>query len=281
MKKFHILFSFVLLFSISLDARKEVVLTLPKSGTHYLKKILEHIDECNVLAPTTPSWFHQAYALYAADPQIIVMGHCEPLVMHLLPESERVLLLIRDPRDLALSAVDYIDNNGLAVWPGLQKVLNERQWEVLSKKEKLSLILDGYYDERRASVFNFYETAIRLLRRNDCVVIKYEALSPECNSSEALEETVQSIGCFFGVSIDSYSAEKIVRSSFKNSTSQTLHVGKSFRYKDENREIIEYLESKLSKYIRYFKYSFSAFSEKEVFFDKTENHEALLTKNSI
>lgn len=255
MRRFLILAILTTICSFQLEAREEVVLTIPKSGTHYLKKIIENITNCQTVQPSVVSNFLRQYYMHKSDPTTIVMGHCEPLILNLLPKKEHVLLLIRDPRDLALSAIDFIDNKGLAVWPGLPSIINRKQWNALSKKEKLSIILEDYYDNRRASIVSLFKTAVQLTQQKNCLVVKYESLSPEYNKTEELTSTLQDIGCFFGEEVDSLKAENVIKKCFRNPSCWTYNKGKAFRYLDEDSEIIELLESNLSNYIDYFEYA--------------------------
>lgn len=241
-------------FSFALEAREEVVLTIPKAGTHYLKKIIENITNCQPIYVFCDAKFYLKYHMQKNDQTAITIGHCEPLILNFLPAKEHVLLLIRDPRDAALSAIDYIDKRGL-VWPGLANIINREQWNALSKKEKLSIILENYYDNRMVTVAAWFETAIKLIQKRNCLVVKYESLFPEYNTPEELTSTLQGIGCFFGVEVDSLKAESVIKNCFRNSSSKTFNKGKAFRYLEEDSEIIELLESKLSNYIDYFEYS--------------------------
>lgn len=252
MRQFFILCSLFITFFLSADAREEAVLSLPKSGTHYLKKIIENITGNRVIQPSVPYWYKKAYMECAHVENIIVMGHCEPLIQELLPDNEELLLLIRDPRDVALSAIDFIDNSGLAVWPGLLSIINAEEWSKLSKLEKISLILENSYDYRKVSIVSLFETAINLCSQKKCFIVKYEQLSPEYNDFEELSQTIQNIAHFFGMAIDETKARDVINKSFKNHDSATLNKGNAFRYLEEDPEIVSFLNSKLKKYIYFF-----------------------------
>lgn len=251
----RIYFLVFMFFSLLLDASEERILTLPKAGTHFLKKIIENITSKQVIPPTTPSHYEREYKRYSIDENTIVMGHCEPLVLSMLSSNERILLLIRDPRDVALSAVDYIDNHGLIVWPGLQKIVSQRKWNQLSKIEKLSLILEEYYDSRKLSVVTMFEMAITLITQKNCFIVKYEELSPEHNDFSDLSKTIQNIACFFGVELDDTRVEEVIEKSFRNKKCLTLNKGRAFRYLEEDREIVDFLSAKLKKYIDFYEFS--------------------------
>lgn len=78
-----------LFFSNSLTAREEVILTVPKCGTHYLKKIIEIITGNEVMQPVTPWWYLGKYNLFKDNDKIIIMGHCEPQILGMVPQSEK------------------------------------------------------------------------------------------------------------------------------------------------------------------------------------------------
>lgn len=263
MRGFLFLSILIALPSITLEAREDVVLTVPKSGTQYLRMIIENITNCDTIPPTVPQNYKKEYDFCQMDEETIVFGHCEPWILNFIPLKEDLLLLIRDPRDVALSAVDYIDKRGLTVWPGLLKIIDPIQWNLLSKKKKLLMILDDFYDDRRVSVINLFETAIYLIQNKKCFVVKYESLSPEYATLNDLTATIQDISCFFGEKIDSLKAESIIKNCFRNSSSETLNKGIVFRYLNENDEIKELLESRLYKYIEYFNYPLTRNEQKK------------------
>ncbi|NGX50094.1 MAG: hypothetical protein K940chlam5_01706 [Candidatus Anoxychlamydiales bacterium] len=255
-KLFSIYLLFFILFSLSVEAREEIILTIPKSGTHYLKIILENITESHVITPTLVDSYIQDYTESRNCKDTIVIGHCEPLMIKKLPNSENLFLLIRDPRDVALSAIDFIDNKGLAVWPSLSTIINYNQWILLSKKEKLLLILEDFYDDRKVTISSLFETAINLCSLKNCLIVKYEQLSPEQNNFVDLFATIKNISSFLGISIDETKAKDVIEKSFRNKNSRTYNKGNAYRYLEEDIEVLDLLESKLKKYIDFFIYSY-------------------------
>lgn len=242
-------------FTLPLDARPEVILTIPKSGTHYLKLIMENLTLCQVFPLTSPDFYEKNYFKKRNTQNQIVIGHCEPLILNVVDGNpEKILLLIRDPRDVALSLVDFIDRIGLFVFPGLSKIIDRDSWLKLSRKEKLLMILDCSYDERKASVESFFETAINLTSSRECLIIKYEQLSPQDNTYPDLVQTVNSIATFLKVDIRNIDVQKVIEESFKNKKSATFNKGDSYRYLKEDSSIIELLNEKLSKYIDFFRF---------------------------
>ena len=253
--RFFSLILFFLLCTFSIEARGEVILTIPKSGTHYLKLIIENLTSSIVITSDAPMLYQKRYSQLKTSQNKFVIGHCEPFMLNVVADNpKKVLLLIRDPRDIALSFVDYIDKYEPWVFPGLEKIINRESWLKLSKKEKLLMILDRSYDERQASIISFFETAINLTDSRECLIIKYEQLSPQDNTYPDLVQTVNSIATFLKVDIRNIDVQKVIEESFKNKKSATFNKGDSYRYLKEDSSIIELLNEKLSKYIDFFRF---------------------------
>lgn len=167
-----------------------------------------------------------------------------------------ILLLIRHPIDIVLSAIDHVQANFNhkegSGWPGLP--IKKDVWALLTKKQKAAALLD-IPDTRSFGILQILESARQLCESREVITFKFEELSPEtCGLDQAIQ-TVQKLGDFFAIPVDSEKAEYIIQQCFKNPSSWNLNKGKSFRYLDEDPELIEFLESELSEYREYFDYS--------------------------
>ncbi len=224
------------------------MVTIPKAGTNYLNLIISNLLDIQVLHPIGPLYSKAQYDRLKENSDVVVVWHSEPLVLDLIPKRVPVLFLVRDPRDVALSAVDFIDKGHY--WEGIDCC----SWNRLTRKERIEVVIDKVFNERGFSVSNFFETAIQLIIANDCCILNYEELSPECNSDECLAEVVKRIGRFFNQEVSCAQAKEVIAKSFKNSSCWSLNKAKVFRFLEEEKEVIETLEVKLGKYIDCFNY---------------------------
>jgi len=64
--------------------------------------------QATVVHPFGPTLSYTSYFQERANSRVISVWHSEPQVLSHIPEAP-CLLLIRDPRDVVLSAVDFID----------------------------------------------------------------------------------------------------------------------------------------------------------------------------
>ncbi|MFN0065400.1 MAG: sulfotransferase domain-containing protein [Chlamydiales bacterium] len=244
----------LLLFSQSCFARQECVMAVPKCGTHYFAAIIRHITGKGVFEPTVPNVYRDLYLRYRNRPPIVI-GHPEPLVMNMLSQfgEERTVVLVRDPRDMALSARDYIYKRGVAAWPGLE--MSQNDWEQLSLKEQLDIIIMHNRGWRDVSAQTVFEGACALARREKSLVVKYEELVP-CYPDAA--RTVCSIAEFFGYVITEERAEEILELTY-GVTTRTFNKGEIERYKKElSPELQQYVTDTLKNYIKFFGYPVSS-----------------------
>ncbi len=141
---FSLLTLCLVLFSSPLVARPELIVTVPKSGTNYLEQILTHLLQVKTILPEilTPA----IYANLKYDMSSLVIWHTDPSMYSLMPQNQPTLLLIRDPRDVVLSAIDFVNTKGLLFWPGLGEACNT-YWHRLTKKEQAEYLIDGCFDD--------------------------------------------------------------------------------------------------------------------------------------
>lgn len=167
------------------------------------------------------------------------------------------MLLIRDPRDVVLSAIDYIDQSGLEVWPGLSEFIELEEWTKLTKLQKASVILDKELPHaRKLSIVSVFETAINVFLEGDWLLVKFEELSPENCDYLTPRKTISDIARFLGKKIDLTEIELIIEKSFKNKESFTFNKGSINRYVSEcDDEFRCFLNMKLNKYILFFGYN--------------------------
>lgn len=223
------LFIVLLLFFVSsLYAESKVaIVTAPKSGTHLLKKLLKLLDE------------DQDYLVLHSDEFL----HQEDY----LEKYPRRILLIRDPRDVCISWVNYVDN-GLTKkrkhFP--QKLLDlpsekKESWLQLSFQEKLLHVIrksaDKAWQEAKldTSFVEYpilpYEDAVTLSRLDHTLVIKFENLvGPQGGgSTQAQKEEILKIIDFLQLDIPPQKLENTIANLFGGT--DTFHQGQIGKWK--------------------------------------------------
>jgi hypothetical protein len=143
-----IFFLFFSLFSLSLQAiDKFIVVTPPKSGTHLLTKAMEQLTNKKCLnifstyVMTNEEWKEKFAEAEQQNGFIQIHARPDPKQIKTLKKlGYKVIFLLRDPRDQALSLLFYIDDKGW-VYGSLSR---EREpYRSLSFDDKLDEIITG------------------------------------------------------------------------------------------------------------------------------------------
>ncbi len=186
---------------------------------------------------------------------VVVFGHAEQNVLPLIPQQKPFVLLVRDPRDVALSTVDYTGTfkEGVCWWAGLYQEVSLETWNELTLIEQLELILDDMGPRPFGQISNF-EAAISLEQMATCTVVRYEDLHPQTASPDLMVNTLNTVRQVLGTEpLAPDQALSVIQQNVGQKT-PTLHKGKTNRFLDEDPEVIEYLEKRLRPYIEYFGY---------------------------
>jgi hypothetical protein len=238
----------IMLLGSALFGREEVIVTIPKSGTHYLIELLNLFpNKFRALCPVIPDQYPKLYYKFKKT-NTLPITHCFPSIFANLPKTQSrltILLFVRDPRDVILSLIDYI---GTSHWGGGRRV--DFDWKSGSFFQKIDYVLDEKNWPYGNSIMGAFKTIETLLQNEENVCFRYEDLHPlHTGSIEKPVAEIIRLGEFFDVSIEQFQAEQILKHAFLKET-PTLNKGCTRRYQNElSFEERAFLTDRLSHYI--------------------------------
>ncbi len=219
-----------------------LAVTISKSGTCLLKVILENLLGVNNIGPS---------ANYSKEQLEKLISYNKPYFFHPIEENSywcvfnypkaKKILTIRDPRDVIISLVDFIDKEGTKLWPQLR--LEYADWMKYNRKEKIKAILNTNH-----LVISF-ERIDEIIRKCDnTYVCKFETLvsNQSCNI-----EAILDLAAFLEIPITFNEASLIAQNSYGSNKSVTFYKGVSGRWKEEFDEELKLLfkRNQLSNYL--------------------------------
>lgn len=197
---------------LSVENRKVLCVTVPKSGSHLLKKALEMIQGCEA------TWI---YGESFKDEKALKQSDKKLYIAHIFPETELArffdskdfakVVLIRDPRDVMLSFLHH--------------VLHKKTWSYDSQfdHEKFShLSLDQQLRETLLfpypSPIHSFPYAIAWMSDPSVFVCRFEDLvgAQGGGSAAAQKKTLLALASFIGSPISPERAEEIGATIFGN-----------------------------------------------------------------
>ncbi|MCF6136375.1 sulfotransferase domain-containing protein [Pseudalkalibacillus berkeleyi] len=214
--------------------------SIPKSGTHLMKPLLEGI----------PNLKHHAFLFPGRSDQILEhkrilseMSHNHFSNGHIFYSQEyknllkllniKQLFLYRDPRDIVVSYVHFFDR-----FPDHQykKYFNEKN---LNLKERLLFIINGSLEGRRQNINNWYHNFLPWRDEENVLAVKYEDL---VHSPESQKIELRKILKYFNIEPNLSKIEGQIRRMQSNvdpNQSPTYRKGQSGNWKQEFDEEVK------------------------------------------
>lgn len=219
--------------------------SIPKAGTHLIERVLcLHPKLYRAIIPTlNPSNLARFGGL-----QKIVSGSRsgQVLMTHLYYSAAnadiiiikkygfKCLLMVRDPRDIIISTIFYVDRNEKH---HLYKALSKRK----NLKEKMQLWINGS-DIDHIPPYNQYLNRFTGWFDEECLVVRFEELVKKVNVDNSPFHTVKSIYSYLGMYIELEQAQKISK-EMVSANSPTFRRGKSEQWKeffdDETKQLFK------------------------------------------
>ena len=254
--KVVIFFLFFLLLPFFINAQNSLpplVVTIPKSGTHLIKLIIQSIIHkapiSPHLPPTGPKFVSYLNTQFSPKRNFLIL-HVESIsdikaYLTKYPNS-KTILVIRNLRDVIVSAKDYITKYRLNILPYFQQFIESefpgkithRNWLSFKEKKKLMITMKYFFlfkekNYRRFGLRHFVNDAIRFAKKYpNTLVIKFEDLLSE-NESFALNQ-IQTLANFLGKQLSESQLKQIKNRCFGNPRSHTYSKKKKlYRFKKE------------------------------------------------
>jgi len=252
-----------------------LIVTVPKSGTHFIKLLVQSMINKNPIWPnlpqTGPTFLPYLNEEFNSSKSFLIL-HVESVLdidayLHKYPDSKKILV-VRNLRDILVSAKDYISRYSFNVLPFFKEYLNDprmthNNWLLLSEKEKLIKTMEYFFhfeerDWRRFGMGHFVEDAIGFSEKHpDALVVRFEDFF--AYEGAALDQ-VQRIANFLKKPLSEIQSKQILRASFGSSLSHTYTAKKKlYRFKDEFDEeilriFLNYFGEDEASYNRFFDY---------------------------
>jgi hypothetical protein len=160
--------------------------SLPKAGTHLVASIFKLMGYRTVAHPKASGGVLSNLE-FGTDEEVCVYGHwrCTPgTAERLADHGFRVLVVLRDPRDVCLSMADFIKSGkhraAVAAEPGLMAM----PLEDLRRSAILGLELPGFRSPPIASICRGWKE----WQSHGAVVLKYEAIGQSVASGLLMKE---------------------------------------------------------------------------------------------
>jgi len=204
-------------------AEEVAVVTVPKSGTHLIKKLLELVDEERTYPIYHTDEFYESEALRKQYPKRI--------------------LLVRDPRDVCLSWVrslvsgqaDGVDDNIRDLPPEVKE-----HWRELGLNRQLEYVIRGQSEQSKMAgvhptlicfPLSPYEVAERFVKEPGTLLCKFENLIGPAGGGDAKlqREEVKKILAFLEIQLSDEKLEKVLGELFGGT--RTFNKGQIGRWK--------------------------------------------------
>lgn len=204
--------------------------SIPKAGTNLLSRVMK------MMPNTVERWsYHIDETLPGIERQLRAGRRGQVVTAH-FPWSDglaslareldyRVLLMVRDPRDIAVSNVNYVTRMDLS--HPLHRVLEDLPDDdarLMTMIEPPGDLLAGLPDVWQNDGL---VTFLPWLDEPNCLVVRFEDLvGAKGGGSDAVQhKTIQQIADHIGASLNDALHAKIARELFGNSESKTFHKG--------------------------------------------------------
>lgn len=228
---------------IQTEEKIKLILTLPKSGTHLLKKVLPLIlnRDPSVLYFTNidQSPFKPPYV---PDDQKVIFNHVYPGfdLYRKYPSSKLIkVLLIRDPRDAVVSFMNWLPRSQQwGPWTPKEVI---QDFNVLPQDERLSKSI--LFPDKYLGVSLFCKKAIEWMEDPKLLVCRFEdMIGPEGGGDRAKQkETIKALAAHLEVSLSEDRINFITDNLFGGTF--TFHQGKigSWRshFKDYHKDLFK------------------------------------------
>ncbi len=210
---------------------KTVCISIPKSGTHLIERIL--CLHPKLYRPVLPTLNPSNLVKFGGLQSIVSKWRPGQVLMtHLYHNLEaatiirkhgiKCLLMIRDPRDIIISTIFYVE-----------KKPKHHLYNALTKqktfREKMFLLINGCEFEH-IPPYNQYLHRFTDWLDEDCFVIRFEDLVGSVGTSNNSVHTIMEIYSYLGMNIDIKQAEKISE-EMVSAKSPTFRKGKTQQWK--------------------------------------------------
>lgn len=259
------------------DDLPPLIVTVPKSGTHFIKLIVKALINKDPIWPnlpqTGPTFIPYLNVEFSPKKSFLIL-HVESVLdsdayLHKYPYSKKILV-VRNLRDILVSAKDYISKYSFNVLPFFEEYLSDPRithdgWQLLSEKEKLIKTMEYFFhfeerDFRRFGIGHFVEDALSFSEKNpDALVVRFEDFF--AYEGAALDQ-IRRIANFLEKPLSEAQLKQILGVSFGSSLSHTYtNKKKLYRYKDEFDEeilriFLDYFGENEAIYNCFFDYEF-------------------------
>jgi hypothetical protein len=236
---------FLLCCSLAADPvwpKKVILISVPKAGTHLLKKAIKILDQRKA------QWL-PTYRFSSPDlERILLTSRNRYFMVHLFSDADPVLylnprfftkiLMVRDPRDVMVSFLHYLAKNG--TWP-FSPQFDQTAFKTLTLDEQLSFVLQlPPYGPSDAILI-----AAKWIHSPDFTVIRFEDLVGEegGGSEEAQERTLHTLAHCLEIPLTDAKLAELKCSLFGGTlTFQNGQIGKwHMTYSNQNKALFKSL----------------------------------------
>lgn len=252
-----------------------LIVTVPKSGTHFIKLLVKSMINKNPIWPnlpqTGPTFIPYLNDEFSPAKSFLIL-HVESVLdidayLHKYPHSKKILV-VRNLRDILVSAKDYISKYSFDVLPFFKEYLSDlsmthNDWLLLGEKEKLIKTMEYFFhfeerNFRRFGIGHFVEDSLGFLEKYpDALVVRFEDFfAYEC----AALDQVRRIASFLEKPLTETQSKRILGAAFGSGLSHTYTAKKKlYRFKDEFDEeilriFLDYFGEDEASYNRFFDY---------------------------
>jgi len=190
--------------------QKTLVLTLPKAGTHLLKKlIIEITSEHPYYTNIDQNPYLEPYILPDSK---IIFNHLYPgFDGFMYDASYKKVVLIRDPRDAVVSFMNWVSKTQWGSWTPMHELENFRN---LTDDEKLLAAI--VFPDEYFGVHFFCVKALEWMRDPDVLVVRFEDLvgSKGRGDDQKQLQTIEAFADIIGYSLTRTQAKAIAENLF-------------------------------------------------------------------
>jgi len=226
--KILFLFVGINLYAGTYNNEKVAIISVPKAGTNLIKVIIDQILDVQIQPPAYPFTFDDINQKFSKGIPILLHTSLEKyLFLENNFSIDKRIFLIRDPRDVIISAINYVDKFGIQQISRLAEVVTPDIWQKYSFNTKVELLIDLRFLE----TFDSLQKIIDLYySQNNNLLLKYDEL---IDDNKINENMISIIAEFLNIKLSPERIKMISEQSFGSKNSWTFNTGKKNRWKSK------------------------------------------------